>query len=353
MRHDGSMIDWDVARRVARMTAGDVPSPVKLPGDLSAIAADAQRRVTEYSEISPAQALPEPESVDREEWVALNLASMAPLLEPVTERVGSGLGPLAGPVRAGMGMVMAAQVGALTGYLSQRVLGQYEAALLNPQAPRRLIFVVPNLHHAARQLDADPETLLKWVAFHETTHAVQFAGVPWLREHISGLVNELVASIDVKFDTAELLRLPSSDDLRAMVAALRKGDVITLLAGPERRELLDRMQATMAVVEGHAEHVMDAVGADVLPALERLRSALERRRRTRPPLMRVLDRLLGMDMKMRQYDIGKRFCDRVVAADGIAGLNRLWDGPDALPTLAELEDPPAWRARMRVAPAAA
>ena len=94
---------------------------------------------------------------------------------------------------------------------------------------------------------------------------------------------------------------------------------------------------------------MDAVGAEALPSLKRLRGALDRRRRTRPPLLRLLDRLMGMDMKMRQYELGKHFCDAVAAEAGVSVLNRAWSAPEALPTLHELEHHETWLQRTAVA----
>jgi putative hydrolase len=110
--------------------------------------------------------------------------------------------------------------------------------------------------------------------------------------------------------------------------------------------LIDEMQAAMAVVEGHAEHVMDAVGAGALKDLDALRSALEERRREKPPAVKLLEKLMGLELKLRQYELGKHFCDEVVARGGIEALNRVWAGPDALPTLAELEAPERWLARI-------
>jgi putative hydrolase len=115
--------------------------------------------------------------------------------------------------------------------------------------------------------------------------------------------------------------------------------------GPERQAVLDRLQATMAVIEGHAEHVMDAVGADVVPSLASLRGALDRRRRDKPPLLKLLERLIGLEMKLRQYEVGKRFCDGVVDAAGVQALHRAFESPEMLPTPAELDDVPAWLAR--------
>ena len=116
----------------------------------------------------------------------------------------------------------------------------------------------------------------------------------------------------------------------------------------QRKAIIDRLQAVMAIIEGHAEHVMDAAGAAVLPSLPKLREALEKRRREKPPLVKLLERLLGLDLKLRQYVVGKRFCDAVVRDWGIEGLNRAWSGAENLPTLAELDDPPAWVRRTQV-----
>ena len=180
------------------------------------------------------------------------------------------------------------------------------------------------------------------MALHETTHALQFGGVPWLRPHLAGLVRELLGSVSVD---ASRLRLPQGGDVRSLVESVREGGLSALVVGPERRETMNRLQAFMAVLEGYAEHVMDAVGADVLSDLPRLRAALEHRRHDRSGVMRLLERLLGFDFKLRQYKQGKAFCDAVVAAGGIAALNRVWEAPELLPTLAEVEAPEQWLAR--------
>jgi coenzyme F420 biosynthesis associated uncharacterized protein len=344
------MIDWSLARRVAGAVARDAGVGEPLPGNLAALAAHAEKRVVDYTGLTPAAALPAPEAVGRDEWIRVNLATMESTLAPLTDRLAPGAesGPIAGTARAATGTLMAAEIGAITGYMGGRVMGQYELALLDPTAPPRLLFVAPNVRSAAGQLGADLEELLTWVAFHEVTHAVQFGAVGWLREHLAAQLRELLESVDLKPDMSALMRLPSLDDLRALVETVREGGLVAVVAGSERRAMIDRLQAAMAMIEGHAEHVMDAAGAGDLPSLTRLREALDRRRRERPPLQRLIDRLLGMDLKLRQYDVGKRFCDAVVRADGIRALNRAWERPELLPSLAELGDPDAWLRRTRV-----
>jgi coenzyme F420 biosynthesis associated uncharacterized protein len=227
--------------------------------------------------------------------------------------------------------------------LGGRVLGQYEFPVLDPNGPARLLFVGPNLGHVAKTLDADPDQLLRWVALHEITHALQFGGVPWLREHLAGLVRELLGALEV--DTRGLFQIPDLSDLRALVERLRTDGIAFVAVGEERRGTLESAQAFMALLEGYAEHVMDAVGADLLSDLDAMRSAMDRRRTERSGLLRVLDKLIGLDLKLRQYQQGKAFCDAVVARGGIAALNRAWAGPESLPTLPELDDAAGWLAR--------
>lgn len=338
----GGVIDWGVARMLAIRVSG-APGPVVLDG-LAEASREAAERVAAYTSLQVPGGLPEAEAVDREAWVDANLRSLGTILDPVAERLGDGLGPLAGPGRVAIGLLLGAEVGLLSGLLSQRVLGQYEFPLLAPAAPARLLYVAPNLAEAARSLGAAEQDVVRWVALHECTHGVQFGGVPWLREHFAGLVRGMLET--VKVDPRALMRLPSGDDLRVLVGQVREDGLLALVASPAQREVMDRVQAMMSLLEGHAEHVMDAVGADVLPNLPELRAGLERRRESRPAAWRILERLLGLELKMRQYRLGKVFVDAVVAKAGIAGLNRAFEAPELLPTLSEIEDPDAWLARV-------
>jgi coenzyme F420 biosynthesis associated uncharacterized protein len=340
----GGVIDWTLAAQVARGIAGLQPGGDPAPFEsLSAPAAESERLVSAYTGLVPAAPLPAAEAVGRDEWIEANLGSLRGILDPVAEKLGGGMGALGGPLNAAGGVLLAAEAGAISGFLAGRVMGQYEFPILDAEAPARLLFVAPNLGHAATTLDADADQLLRWVALHETTHALQFGGVPWLRTHLAALVGELLQALSV--DPRRLLRLPDLGDLRALFDTVRDDGMAALVIGSERRALLDRMQAFMAVLEGYAEHVMDAVGADVLPDLPGLRAALDRRRRDRSGLLRVLERLIGLDLKLRQYEQGKAFCDAVVARGGISVLNRTWAAPEALPTLAELDDAAGWIAR--------
>lgn len=324
-------------------------------------------RVSEYAGLALPEDLPPLEAVDRSTWIAANLKSMRPILEPLAQQSGTigrarakrrprkpgaqDLTPLYDGLAAAGGLLLGAQVGAMAGMLSQRVLGQYDLSLLDPSTPPRLLLVAPNLAQAARTMQVDDQQLLSWVTIHELTHAIQFSGAPWLREHLAGLLGELIAGMQVTVSLGALLRPPNPRDLRSLAERLRRGEILRLTLGEQRWRTVARIQATMSLVEGHAEHVMDAVGAEVLPSLPRLRAAMSSRRESRGLPWRILERLLGLELKLRQYEDGRRFCDAVVAAgeaygDGPQLLARVWRSPESLPTTQELAAPERWIERV-------
>ncbi len=226
---------------------------------------------------------------------------------------------MAGALRMGADATLAAEAGLVMGYVSQRVLGQYELALLAPDVPPRLLFVTPNLEKAAREMEVDRESFEGWVAAHEVTHVVQFGAVPWLREHLGDLLRRYMETVDVRIGRGSAGALPRLPNPIKLVERFAEGGLAALVQTRTQRRLMSRLQATMAVVEGYSEHVMDAVAPGLVSEHEGLRDAMERRRGSRSAPERVLSRLLGLDMKMRQYEEGLRFCDAVVAEHGIDG----------------------------------
>jgi len=369
------VIDWGTAQRVGELVAGSPPFGGVRAASVEPLAREFAGRVSSYSDLYVPGELPVLELVDRPGWIAANLKTMQPMLAPLTEPMDIGKGPFAGPLRTVSGLLLGTQVGALTGMLSQRVLGQYDLALLDSSVTPRLLLLAPNLAQAARTLNVDREELVLWVSIHEITHAVQFAGAPWLRDYLGGMLKELIDGLQVTLmggptgeDAAEtngdaatdgngrrtgwmakLPELPDPAQLRDMVERARRGELLRLTLGEDRWALVERMQAAMSLIEGHAEHVMDAVGAEALPSLPRLRAAMNRRRESRGLPWRVLERLLGLELKMRQYEMGRRFCDAVVDAGGPQALALAWSGPEALPIPAELERPSLWIERVRAA----
>jgi coenzyme F420 biosynthesis associated uncharacterized protein len=348
------MVDWGLAEQIARFAAGS-DEPVDLGADIPALVAQAEPEVAAHTRLSLARPVPEPELVGRREWARANLGTLSGLLDPVAarldERLGSA-GPLAGALRLGAGATLAAEAGLVLGYVSQRVLGQYELSLIQLEAPPRLLFVAPNLDNAVHDLEVDREAFIGWIVIHELTHVFQFQGVPWLRKYLAGLLREYMDSLEVRIERGTAGGLPSLPNLGELVERFREGGLAALVQTREQQELLDRIQAAMAVVEGYSEHVMDALGERMLPAWDGLREALERRRRSRSAPERVIQRLLGLDIKLLQYERGKSFCDAVAAEGGMDALNRVWLSQEALPGLSELSRPKDWLRRTAASPAA-
>jgi coenzyme F420 biosynthesis associated uncharacterized protein len=348
------MVDWSLARQVARLAAGsgDEGPP---QADVAALCAEMEEYVASYTGLSLGTPTPPAELVGRGEWASVNLESLGKLLDPVAGRLEQRLefaGPLAGALKAGAAATLAAEAGLVIGYVAQRVLGQYEVSLLGGDAPPRLLFVAPNLRKAVRELKVEPEPFHRWICAHELTHVYQFQGVGWLRDHLGGMVRSYLTTVEVRIDRGAAGGLPSMPDLSRVVETFRDGGLAALVQTKEQRGLMERMQAAMAVVEGYSEHVMDAIAADAIPGHDELRRAMDARRRSRSAPERLIERLLGLDMKIRQYEQGKVFCDAVVAEAGIEALNRVWESPEALPSPRELERPLEWVARMGSAAAA-
>ena len=313
------MVDWSIARQVARVAAGS-EEPVVQDLELSALCAEMETHVAAYTGLSLAAPVPQPEAVTRAEWTAVNLDALSRLLDPVAERLDARLafaGPLAGALRAGAAATLAAEAGLVMGYVSQRVLGQYELSLLGGDAPPRLLFVAQNLRKAVREMDVEREPFHRWICAHELTHVFQFQGVAWLREHLSGMVREYLATVEVRIERGAAGALPSLPSVARLVEAWRHGGLAALVQSQEQRRLMDRMQAAMAVIEGYSEHVMDAIAGNAIPDHARLRAAMDARRRSRSAPERVIERLLGLNIKLQQYELGKRFCDAVATKAGI------------------------------------
>ena len=348
------MVDWSLARRIAGL-AGATEGPADVGIDVVASAKRLEPDVAAYTSLDPHGNAPPAELVDRASWADANLTTFSHILEPVADRMSQRLGragPMAGPLRMGAGATIAAEAGLITGYMSQRVLGQFELSLIQPEAPTRLLFVAPNLNKAVAELDVERDAFLDWIVLHELTHVVQFTGVPWLRDHLGGLLRAYLDTVDVQINAGAAGGLPSMPNIQELVDRFREGGLMALIQNSEQRHLMDQLQPVMAVIEGYSEHVMDALGATLVPGYEKLREAMDRRRRSRSAPERLLQKLLGLDMKMRQYEQGKPFCDGVVDEVGIDGLNAVWRSPADMPTPAELDDPEAWIRRTSLPSAA-
>jgi coenzyme F420 biosynthesis associated uncharacterized protein len=276
--------------------------------------------------------------VDRPAWIQANADGFAKLLGPVIDKVAERRGP-PGPVTQAVGSrITGAEVGGLLGFMSGKVLGQFDP-FHDPSG--RLLLVAPNVVHVERELDVDPHDFRLWVCLHEETHRVQFTAVPWMRDHLFSEFGRLA-------DTVEPQRL-LDEGLKRIAEAVKHGrtaSLLDLMGTPEQKVILDRVTGVMSLLEGHADVVMDGVGPSVIPSVGAIRGKFDERRKGVGTLDRLLRRLLGLEAKMAQYRDGARFVRAVVDKVGMDGFNAVWSAPEQLPSLSEIHDPDAWIARV-------
>jgi len=279
---------------------------------------------------------------------------LEPLVEQLRERT-AGADNRSGPasVISSVGSrVTGIQAGLILAYLSGRVLGQYELFLppetspVEGEQPGRLTLVAPNIVMIERELGVDPHDFRRWVCLHEETHRLQFTAVPWLRDYVQRQMTEFLLASEL--DPAAILqRLRSAAD--AMAGAVRGGDggsLIEAVATPAQREIMDRLTAVMTLVEGHGDYVMDAVGPQVVPSVAQIRERFNARRGSAGRIEQTLRRMLGIDLKMKQYAEGSKFVRTVVEEAGMATFNKVWTSPDTLPLRTEFANPQDWLDRV-------
>jgi coenzyme F420 biosynthesis associated uncharacterized protein len=290
--------------------------------------------------------------VDRAGWVRANTSAFAGLIgrleEGLLEQM---LPPGAGFTKATLTYanrwVTTRQIGLLLGFMGQRVQGQYDIALLTAETtPGRLLFVEENIRHTAKVMDVPLGPFRTWIALHETTHAFEFEAHPWLRPYLAERLERQLTMFSAD------VRTMGRDAVRSIGASLRgdgRGDDqhwMERLMSAEQRQLFRETQAVMALLEGYGDHVMDTVGKDLVPGVERISARFHGRREQRTPFERAMLRITGMDLKMEQYRKGEAFVAGIERLAGAAALRRLWDGPETLPTPDEIDRPAEWVRRM-------
>jgi len=340
----GALVDWDTARDTGRRVGGPGPQTAsadraRLREDLAEIVPRAESLVSDFTALRVEGSRSRPWVMSRGEWVGANLGGLQRLLEPLARRLVTERSGRSGLRRKALG----AQIGGLLGYVSKKVLGQYDA-FLPPDDEGLIYFVGPNLVEAERRFALPPRDFRLWVALHETTHRLQFGSTPWLRGYLKARIDEYLGTVQV--DTRQLL-----EQLRRVIEEARAGNGpkgvsgVMLLLTPEQRELFKAMQALMSLLEGHASWVMNEVGSTTIRDLDRMRRSLKQRRRS-GGMEKTLQRAIGFDQKMRQYDAGEAFVRGVVGRVGVEGLNRVWERGEHLPTLEEIGEPDRWIARV-------
>jgi coenzyme F420 biosynthesis associated uncharacterized protein len=387
------MIDWDLAtstgvrfaRQGPQVSLADARAVV---AELRGLTAVVQQPVRELTGLTSQGSVGPVAVVDRPGWIRANVDGFRVVLEPLADKLAErgNTVPAAGPVIGSIGSrVTGVQAGLILAYLSARVLGQYELFLppgegeaeadpgtgqttgqttgqptghngqnrmngMNGSSASsgvgRLTLVAPNIVMVERELGVDPHDFRRWVCLHEETHRVQFTSVPWLRGYVQGMMTEFLLASDL--DPGAIVdRLRSA--ATAVADAVRGGDgesLVEAIQTPAQKALLDKLTAVMTLVEGHGDYVMDAVGPRVVPSVAEIREKFSRRRGSAGRVEQILRRILGIDLKMKQYEQGSRFVSTVVEEAGMAGFNKVWSSPETLPTRDELANPRDWLERV-------
>lgn len=357
-----NLIDTRIAAAVARRLAGDADEPttdehLKLEHDLEISVDRSEQLVAEASGI-PAPPPVRWAIVRRGDWAEANIRGMDLLIQPLVDRFGTQLSRVPGPARFAQKAVVSAEIGMMLGYVSRRVLGQYDLLVpeerdapawrlrRSPTGGASLYFVGTNMVETCRKLNFVPEDFALWVAVHEVTHRFQFEGVPWLRDRFFGLVRSYLATLEMDPKSFAKRLAEGARKLASRSVPEEERNAVYLFASEEQKAVLDQIQALMAVVEGHGNYVMDHIGAQVIPTFPQMRARFDKRKEQTNLMQRVINGALGLEMKMRQYELGQRFCEAVVARGGHEALGALWSAPEHLPSLDELRMPERWVSRV-------
>ncbi len=350
-------VDWELAERVAVRASGREPFAESylshsLQRDFDEATAEAEELVAQTTGLQSLSGPARAPVTDRGQWVHAHVNSFQRLLRPITEKLGDRIGS---NVTSGITRkVGGVEVGLLLGWMSARVLGQYDMLVIDdpdesPDDQDVVYYVGPNVLALEKRFAFPPKEFRLWLALHEVTHRAQFTGVPWLREHYLGLVQQTLDSLDPDPKRFLDALVKVVGDLRSGKRPLDDGGLVTLFASPEQRAVLDRVGGLLSLLEGHGDITMDRAGADRIPSAHRFARVLRERRATASPATKLLQRLIGLEAKINQYAQGERFIEEVeLLGGGPVALEPVWRGPSWLPTLAEIRDPEEWLDRVRL-----
>jgi coenzyme F420 biosynthesis associated uncharacterized protein len=362
------LVDWQLAARVGRRVAGgsELPARAAWSRQFTELSTTADRAVAEFTGLGGELSPPVAEPLDRGEWVEANLATLRRILRPLAVKVAErkawkASGPVPAAMRTSTRAIAGAQAGTLLGYVGQRVLGQYDlplpgpdqAASPNGEGPPLPVkahgegtvwYVVPNIVATERRHRFRPGDFRLWIALHETAHRRQFRGVPWLTGHMQGLLDEYLGSVEVDDEAVKRLTQRLQGLARRAIAG-EKIELLDLLVTPEQKVIVDRIQSTMTVLEGHGEFVMDLLGERLVPNHQHMHDTLRARRNAPGAAERLLQQLLGFRQKLDQYAMGEKFVRRLYERGGMAAVNQVFAAPSALPTMDEVRDPDRYLAR--------
>jgi coenzyme F420 biosynthesis associated uncharacterized protein len=345
-------VDWTFAEKVAVRAAGREPFAESyhvdsLQPDFDRLTSQAEELVAAETGLRSLTGPARARVTDRAGWIHANLSSFQRLLRPLLEKFDDKVSTsFAAPITT---RLAGAELGMVLGWMSGRVLGQYDLLVIEEEDPadQDLVYYVgPNVLALEKRYAFPPEEFRLWLALHEVTHRAQFTGVPWLREHFIGLVHETLGAVEPDpqrlFDAVNRV----AEAIRSGRNPLADGGLVNLVAGPEQRAVLDKVSGMMSLLEGHGDVTMDRAGEGLVPGAERFGRVLRQRRESARGLNRLVQQLIGLEAKLSQYAEGEAFIGQVERAGGRRLLERAWEEPAHLPSLLEIREPHRWIERM-------
>jgi coenzyme F420 biosynthesis associated uncharacterized protein len=348
-------VDWVLAERVARRVAQrtaptiDPRSRQRLVDDFAELTPLAESLVEESTGLRSVGAA-RAEVTDRGDWVRANIGSFRRLLRPLFERANAegGFGRnLPPPMAKAARLAAGTELGVVLGWMSTRVLGQYDLfrAEQVDGSSDSVYYVGPNVIALERRHGFPSHEFRLWIAVHELTHRAQFTGVSWMREYFLGLVDKglTITSPEPRQIMAAVTRMAA--DIRARRNPLDAG-LLGAFASPEQLVTIHEIQALMSLLEGHGDVTMNRAAADRIPGAERFAKTLQARRESARGLTRLIQQLIGLEAKMRQYQEGEEFVEAVERTGGPELFAKVWEDPSHLPTLEEVRDPARWISRL-------
>lgn len=285
--------------------------------------------------------------IDRTEWIERNVATFTHLTEPARRHIEERMreaGRQGQGAAAAAERVMQAEMTAILGLLSRRVLGQYELVLPSGESGDAVAFVGPNILQLERTHQFTPSEFRFWVALHELTHRAQFQGIPWMRSYFLSLVEELVEQSRPEPGRLNRVIEKIGSRMSSGKPLIDERGILGLFATPEQNAVVDKVQALMSLLEGHGHVVMDRVGAEHLRSQERMSRVLKGRRQDARTA--AFFRLTGLEMKLRQYKLGERFVLAVERMSDWDTVSLAFRNEASLPTLPEIEHPGRWLKRV-------
>ncbi|MBC7247277.1 MAG: zinc-dependent metalloprotease [Actinobacteria bacterium] len=359
-REQGDLvIDWEQAREIAVIVAQSDMVAYTPPGPEVQRAFEEMRRHSEelvrsYSRLQPLEEVGPLFVFDRPQWIDANLSGFQLMFEPLAESYDKALRGLEErrKRRSGLGRrltrgLLTAQLGMVIGYLARNVLGQFDLGLPRLEDSGKLYIVYPNLVKAEGRMRLDPGDFRLWITLHEVTHGFEFAAHPWLRGYLRSLMERYFRSVSLRLEEMSLRLKPEElRDAGRLNEIINQGGLMSIVHTPEQRDILARIQAFMSLVEGYSNLVMDMVGKDVIPTFREMSVAFRHRREAKTGAERLVERMLGFDLKLQQYQVGELFCREVMEKKGLDFLNLAWKREENLPGADEIRHAFLWIERM-------